>query len=131
MGEVRRGQHSYPRHSPPARATRGTRAQAVVGGPRRRVAEAGGRRGRRAAELSGSTGEHSSMRLDVRQPGLRRRLVWLVRSIPVALLIAVFVRTAAAQGDTLASTLRPARLFSDGVVLQRGVAIPVWGWAPP
>ena len=27
--------------------------------------------------------------------------------------------------------LRLPRLFSDNMVLQQGVAVPVWGWAPP
>jgi sialate O-acetylesterase len=39
-------------------------------------------------------------------------------------------RTVAAQGDMAVPALRPARLFSDGLVLQRGAQIPVWGWAP-
>jgi sialate O-acetylesterase len=70
------------------------------------------------------------MRFAARQPA-RRRMAWLARSLPVALVVAAVARGAAAQGDTLASTLQPARLFSDGLVLQRGVSIPVWGWAPP
>jgi len=53
----------------------------------------------------------------------------LVRALPLALAFAA-TACAAAQDDTPASTLRAARLFSDGLVLQRGVAIPVWGWAP-
>ena len=28
-----------------------------------------------------------------------------------------------------AAELRPARVFSDGMVVQRGVPVPVWGWA--
>ena len=56
---------------------------------------------------------------------------WLARAVSVALMVTAAARAAAAQADTLASTLRPARLFSDGLVLQRGAAIPVWGWAPP
>src|SRR5262252_9560816 len=56
---------------------------------------------------------------------------WLARAFSVALVVAAAGHSAAAQADTLASTLRPARLFSDGLVLQRGTAIPVWGWAPP
>ncbi len=62
------------------------------------------------------------MSLDVRH---RARLAFLV-----ALAMTGAARTAAAQTDTLASALRPARLFSDGLVLQRGVPVPVWGWAP-
>ena len=58
-------------------------------------------------------------------------MTWLSRAFSVALLVAATARAAAAQSDTLASSLRPARLFSDGLVLQRGAAIPVWGWAPP
>ena len=56
---------------------------------------------------------------------------WLARAFFVALMVTAAARAAAAQADTLASTLRAARLFSDGLVLQRGAAIPVWGWAPP
>lgn len=40
-------------------------------------------------------------------------------------------RASRAQTDSAASTVRPARIFSDGLVLQRGAEIPVWGWAPP
>ncbi len=36
--------------------------------------------------------------------------------------------TASAQS---ASALRVARIFSDGVILQRGVPIQIWGWASP
>src|SRR4029453_14778983 len=60
-----------------------------------------------------------------------QRMPWVARFFSVVLLVAAAARPAAAQADTLASTLRPARLFSDGLVLQRGAAIPVWGWAPP
>jgi len=35
------------------------------------------------------------------------------------------------QGDTATAPLRAARIFGDGMVLQRGTQIPVWGWAPP
>jgi hypothetical protein len=38
---------------------------------------------------------------------------------------------ASAQDSTHAAALRLPRLFGDGMVLQRGVHIPVWGWAPP
>ena len=47
-----------------------------------------------------------------------------LRTLVVALAVA---RAAAAQD----APLRLARLFSDGVVLQRGTPIPVWGWARP
>lgn len=58
-------------------------------------------------------------------------MMCLFRAVSVALVVAAGARATAAQADTLASSLRPARLFSDGVVLQRGEPIPVWGWAPP
>ena len=58
-------------------------------------------------------------------------MTWLSRAFAAALVVVAAGRAAAAQSDTLASSLRPARLFSDGLVLQRGAAIPVWGWAPP
>jgi len=51
--------------------------------------------------------------------------------ILVALCLAGTASAAAAQVDAAPSRLRPARLFADGVVLQRGAPIPVWGWAPP
>jgi sialate O-acetylesterase len=51
------------------------------------------------------------------------------RLVVLAIALAGYSRAAAAQGDTLTTTLRPARLFSDGLVLQRGAPIPVWGWA--
>lgn len=54
----------------------------------------------------------------------------LSRSVIAALALTGGARTVAAQGDTALSALRPARLFSDGLVLQRGAQIPVWGWAP-
>jgi len=56
---------------------------------------------------------------------------WLARTCRVALVVAAAARAAAAQADTLASSLTPARLFGDGLVLQRGAVVPVWGWAPP
>jgi hypothetical protein len=59
-----------------------------------------------------------------------RHATWPWRSVLVALALAGSVRGAAAQSDTVPSTLRPARLFSDGLVLQRGKQVPIWGWAP-
>src|SRR5690349_9665724 len=56
---------------------------------------------------------------------------WLARAFSVALAVGAATGAAEAQADTLASSLRPARLFSDGLVLQRDAAVPVWGWAPP
>jgi sialate O-acetylesterase len=38
-------------------------------------------------------------------------------------LVAVFVYTFAS------ADIRPAKIFADSMVLQRGIAIPVWGWA--
>ena len=55
----------------------------------------------------------------------------IVRWAAVGIALACSARPAIAQRDTLASRLRPARLFSDGLVLQRGLPVPVWGWAPP
>ena len=47
----------------------------------------------------------------------------------------VFAAGALAQGATEgsagSSALRLARLFADGVVVQRGARTPVWGWAAP
>ena len=40
----------------------------------------------------------------------------------------VSAQAAVAQNDSTA-VVRPARLFSDGLVLQRNARIPVWGWA--
>ena len=57
-------------------------------------------------------------------------MTWLSRAFSGALVVVAAARAAAAQADTLASELRPARLFTDGLVLQRGAAIPVWGRAP-
>ena len=56
--------------------------------------------------------------------------------VPAILLIAVFALTAlpqsvSARADSVPSTLRPARLFSNGLVVQRGRPVSVWGWAPP
>ena len=52
---------------------------------------------------------------------------WLAAA---AIALLCTARPGTAQSDSLASRLRPARLFSDGLVLQRGLPVPVWGWAP-
>jgi sialate O-acetylesterase len=39
--------------------------------------------------------------------------------------------TAAAQGSDSSRALRLARLFSDGMVIQRQMRVPVWGWSAP
>ena len=41
------------------------------------------------------------------------------------------VRVPATTPSPAASVVRIARIFSDGAILQRGVAMPVWGWATP
>jgi sialate O-acetylesterase len=48
----------------------------------------------------------------------------------VAVLAAAFAPRTQAQTDT-AAAFRLARIFGDGMVLQRGARIPVWGWAAP
>lgn len=50
------------------------------------------------------------------------------RASALALLLALGAAPLAAQG---ADGVRLPRLFQDGMVLQRGARIPVWGWAPP
>jgi sialate O-acetylesterase len=59
----------------------------------------------------------------------RRSLRWLARAAAVVVAAAVAPR-ADAQTDT-AGAFRLARIFGDGMVLQRGARIPVWGWAAP
>jgi sialate O-acetylesterase len=54
-----------------------------------------------------------------------------VRWLLAAVCFGTAVLPAEAQTENTASPLRPARLFSDGAVLQRGRPIPVWGWASP
>ena len=49
-------------------------------------------------------------------------------ALTVALAVALAVVRAPAQAP---ATLRVAQLFRDGVVLQRGVPLPVWGWSRP
>jgi sialate O-acetylesterase len=46
-----------------------------------------------------------------------------------AVLLVCAVQGASAQPAT--EPLRLAKIFSDGLVVQRGAPIPVWGWAPP
>ena len=46
------------------------------------------------------------------------------------LLLAAPTARAAAQSDTSGAP-RLARIFGDGMVLQRGTPVPVWGWAAP
>lgn len=55
-----------------------------------------------------------------------------VRNVALAFLLATAMLTtsAYAQGNSAAAPVLP-RIFSDGVVLQRGTAIPVWGIAAP
>jgi sialate O-acetylesterase len=48
----------------------------------------------------------------------------------VAFLALAAALPAAAQSGGPPDSLRLPRLFADGMVLQRGQAIPVWGWAP-
>lgn len=55
--------------------------------------------------------------------------IWRSRSALVLLVLALVARGAAAQAP--AGALRLAKIFSDGLVVQRGAPIPVWGWAAP
>ena len=60
------------------------------------------------------------------------RITAAAATIPAALAAPVALRAQAAPaGTTATGELRLHRLFSDGVVLQRGARIPVWGWATP
>ena len=71
----------------------------------------------------GMATHHSALR------GLAR---FLARRVPaVVLLLGISAPHVAAQGDSATSSLRLSRIFGDGMVLQRGVPIPVWGWAAP
>ena len=54
---------------------------------------------------------------------------WRVRSGLVCLLLAIAADGAVAQGAP--GALHLARIFSDGMVIQRDARIPVWGWAAP
>ena len=60
---------------------------------------------------------------------LRRPLTWLARGAVVLLAVAT-ASPAGAQSDS-AAAFRLARIFGDGMVLQRGARLPVWGWAAP
>ncbi|NUQ20726.1 MAG: 9-O-acetylesterase, partial [Gemmatimonadaceae bacterium] len=55
----------------------------------------------------------------------RRRLFFSLLALPLVLAM----HGASAQSG--AHTLQLARIFSDGMVVQRGARIPVWGWAAP
>ena len=54
-----------------------------------------------------------------------------LRLILAASLLGAAPAGAAAQTDSSGAGLRLARIFGDGMVLQRGVPIPVWGWEVP
>ena len=72
------------------------------------------------------------MILESLRPTVARRLARCTAGALLTLQVlaaATVARDAAAQAPT--RPFRLARLFGDGVVLQRGVRIPVWGWAPP
>jgi sialate O-acetylesterase len=68
----------------------------------------------------------------MRLPTLQTALRITAMSAAAAVLIATDARAqnTPVVRDT-AGEVRLARLFSNGVVLQRGVGIPVWGWAAP
>ena len=67
------------------------------------------------------------------------------RAIPAVSIIGTLLLAAATGGDASSSgapapsprasgssdSLRLARLFGDGMVIQRGARVPVWGWAAP
>lgn len=54
---------------------------------------------------------------------------WRLALTLVVLPLALAMRATAAQSG--AHPLQLARIFSDGMVVQRGARIPVWGWAAP
>src|SRR5690242_20735234 len=57
-----------------------------------------------------------------------------LKSAPLVVAALLTARSTPAQSPPVASsapTLRLPRIFSDGVVLQRGRPIAVWGWGPP
>ena len=63
-------------------------------------------------------------------PRPQLRLVVLIAALVAA--SAARPAAASAQGiSTAPRALRLARVFGDGMVLQRGARIPVWGWAQP
>lgn len=66
-----------------------------------------------------------------RLPEMRLRLS-LRAAMSTILAAALLAGSAGAQSAPATSnTLRLPRLFQDGMVLQRGVPVPVWGWAAP
>ena len=58
------------------------------------------------------------------------RLV-LSRMAVAALVFACAAPAADAQRDTSTTRLRIARIFADGMVMQRDAPVPVWGWSAP
>lgn len=59
---------------------------------------------------------------------------WIVSGIVLLSAAAAAISTTAAhavRSSARAPYLRLARILSDGIVLQRGAPIPVWGWANP
>ena len=61
------------------------------------------------------------------------RSAHISRSFVAAIALAIAASRGAAQATSgaTADVVRLPRIFADGVVLQRGVSIPVWGWAAP
>jgi sialate O-acetylesterase len=62
---------------------------------------------------------------------VRRRLA-VTRTLVAVMLAPTLVlstRPAGAQRDSTMAGLRAARIFADGMMVQRDAAIPVWGWA--
>jgi sialate O-acetylesterase len=57
-----------------------------------------------------------------------RPAAWVRRVVTAAALASSIPASAEAQA---AAALRLPRIFGDGMVLQRGAAVPVWGWAAP
>jgi sialate O-acetylesterase len=54
-----------------------------------------------------------------------------LRSLAALVTLILVAGTSSATAQQGADALRLPRIFQDGVVLQRGVPIPVWGWAAP
>jgi sialate O-acetylesterase len=54
-----------------------------------------------------------------------------LRPFLVMLMLTLLAAGSAASQATPSGPVRLPRLFQDGMVLQRGAPIPVWGWAPP
>src|SRR5262245_53797622 len=61
--------------------------------------------------------------LSSKRPSNRSRHMAHLRNIAFGIVIAV--------AATLHADVKPAAIFSDHMVLQQGMSVPVWGWADP